>query len=57
MGFCPMIIGRFKARLGLRISRRRLAPASALARNTHHDHNNRTGETWPPNGVRRSASA
>jgi hypothetical protein len=49
-----MIIGRFKARFGSRISGRRLAPASALARNTHH---NRAGETWPPNGVRRSASA
>jgi hypothetical protein len=53
-----MIIGRFKTRFGSRISGRRLAspsaPASALARNTH---DNRTGETWPPNGVRRSASA
>jgi hypothetical protein len=53
-----MIIGRFKARFGSRISGRRLAsppaPASALARNTHH---NRAGDTWPPNGVRRSASA
>jgi hypothetical protein len=53
-----MIIGRFKARFGSRISGRRLAlppaPASALARNTYH---NRAGETWPPNGVRRSASA
>jgi hypothetical protein len=50
-----MIIGRFKARFGSRISGRRLAsppaPAIALARNTHH---NRAGETWPPNGVRRS---
>jgi hypothetical protein len=54
VGFCPMI----KARFGSRISGRRLAlppaPASALARNTHH---NRADETWPPNGVRRSASA
>jgi hypothetical protein len=53
-----MIIGRFKVRFGSRISGRRLAslppPASALARNTHH---NRAGDTWPPNGVRRSASA
>jgi hypothetical protein len=53
-----MIIGRFKARFGSRISGRRLAsppaPASVLARNTHHNH---AGETWPPNGVRRSASA
>jgi len=51
-----MIIGRFEARFGSRISGRRLAsalaPASALARNTHH---NRAGKTWPPNGVRRSA--
>jgi hypothetical protein len=54
-----MIIGSFKAHFGSRISGRRPAsapaPAGALARNnTHH---NRAGETWPPNGVRRSASA
>jgi hypothetical protein len=53
-----MIIGRFKARFGSRISGRRLAsppaPASALAPNTP---NNRAGETWPPNGERHSASA
>jgi hypothetical protein len=58
-----MIVGSFKAHFGSRISGRRPAsppaPASALARNTHHSntHHNRGGKNWPPNGVRRSASA
>jgi hypothetical protein len=57
-GVLPDDHRQIKVRFGLRISLRRLAsppaPASALARNTHH---NRASETWPPNGVRCSASA
>jgi len=58
VGVCPMMIGRFKAHFGSRISARRRAsppaPATALLRNTHH---NRTSETQPSNGIRSSASA
>jgi hypothetical protein len=53
-----MTIGRFKAHFGSRISARRRAsppaPATALARNAHH---NRTSETQPSNGIRSLASA
>jgi len=58
VGVCPMMIGRFKAHFGSRISARRRAsppaPATALARNAHH---NRTSETQPSNGIRSLASA
>jgi hypothetical protein len=57
-GVCPMMIGRFKAHFGSRISARRKAsppaPATALLRNAHH---NRTSETQPSNALRSSASA
>jgi hypothetical protein len=51
-----MIIGRFNARFGFRIPDGDwLHPgAGKRARATPITHHNRAGETWPPNGVRRS---
>jgi len=55
-----MIIGRFNARFGFCIPDGDwLHPSAGKRARAQHpsQSHNRAGETWPPNGVRRSASA